>query len=158
MPRQQGNIESEINMTQTSFTTALAIEDEEWDRRDAIDVYHPQFDALLGETPVAFNLRYAFTCAGYLVVSVEETKTHPVLVVRAVRKDVKPIADRKLHFQHVRDLLRGAGFRLRRDELTVSQTGNRLLVAFHWHNSPVDYAAALRQAEEDAAEFERMPL
>jgi len=145
-------------MKRTIITSPSAEDDEEWDQQDAIEVYHPQFDALPGETSVAFNLRYAFASAGYWVSSVEEVKTHPVLVARFVRRDAEPINDQKLLFRHIRDLLRGAGFPLRRDELTVSQTGHRVLVAFQWHDSPVDYQAALRQADGDAAEFEGMPL
>jgi hypothetical protein len=113
------------------------------------DSYYPDFDSLPGETSIAFNIRYAFACGGYRVTSVEEVKTHPVLVVRAVRKDTKPVACRSLLFRHVRDLMRRAGFPLNRDELTVDQTGKRILVAFMSGAPPADIEAILREPHDE---------
>ena len=138
-------------MKRTDFTTALTSEEEEWDQEDAIDVFYPDFDMLPHETPVTFNLRYAFTCAGYRVGGIEEIKTHPVIVVRAVSKDAKLFPDHRLFFQHIQDLLRGSGFRLRRDELTVCQTGNRILIAFQSGAPSADIQEILRELHEELA-------
>lgn len=144
-------------MKRTDVTTALTSEDEEWDRQDAADVHYP--DSQPGETEIAFRLRLAFEIQGYLVRDIREAPTHPVMIIRAVQGNAPRISDTRSFFRRVQGLLRDAGFPLRRrDELTVSQTGSRILVAFLRHNSPVDYHAALRQAGEGAAEFEGMPL
>jgi hypothetical protein len=81
-----------------------------------------------------------------------------VLIVRAVRTTARKIPEYKPFFRHIRDLLERAGFFVKRDELSVDQNGNRILAAFLWPDSPIDYAAGLRQAELDAAEFAGMPL
>lgn len=136
-------------MKRTVLKPVLEIEDEEWDAQDSIDVFYPEFDVLPGETPVAFNLRYAFMCAGYRVVRVEEVKTHPVVAVRVVRKHAAPINNQRLLFRLIRDLLRTAGFPLRRDELTVGQTGNRILVAFQSGKPAKNFEDILREPHED---------
>jgi len=125
---------------------------------DFRDVFGLELDAIPGETPVAYRLRLAFGCAGYRAVKVLEMQTHPVLAVHAVRREAQRIADARLFFKHVKNLLRHAGFPLHPDELTVAQDSAGILVAFQWHDSPIDYAAGLRQAELDAAEFADMPL
>lgn len=135
--------------------TALTIEDDEWDRLDAQDVYYP--DSQPGESEIAFKIRIAFETQGYMIRHIEPAATHPVWIIRAFRPDATRI-DPRLLFRHVRHLLRSAGFPLRRDELTVEPSGRRLLVAFLWRESPIDYAAALRRAEEEAAEMMEMVL
>jgi hypothetical protein len=114
------------------------------------DIFYPDFDELPGETAIAFQLRYAFTCAGYRGVRVEEMKTHPVVVVRAVRQSARRINDDRLLFRHVRDVLRQGGFSVRGDELTVGQTGDRILAAFLLQRSPHGYVDAMNDAEEFA--------
>lgn len=130
----------------------------DFDVEDFKDLYWPDVGTLPGEPRCAFGLRCAFTSAGYKVRKVEEAETHPVLIIRAVRNDARRITDQRLFYRHVRDILRDAGFRLRRGELTVARTGNRILLAFRWPNSSIDYAAGLRRAEQEAAEFADMPL
>jgi hypothetical protein len=118
------------------------------------DVFHPDFDELPGETPIAFRLRYAFACSGYRLSRVVGSQTHPVLIVRAVRQSAMRIADQRSLVRHFQHLLRSAGFRLRRDELTVDQHGDRIMVAFQWKESPVDRTLA---AGELAAQFDPIP-
>ena len=136
-------------MKHTVFPATLTDEDEEWDRQDAADVYHP--NSLPGEPEIAFRLRRAFESHGYLIRDIRHAETHPVVVVRAVRGKARRIGDPRLFFRCALELLREAGILLRRNELTVDQRGNRILLAFPWRDSPIDYAAALRQADEDAA-------
>ena len=128
------------------------------DDDDIKDVYWPDFDTLPNETPVAFKLRFTFACAGYRAIKIEEAPTHPILIVHAKRKEARRISDHRLFFKHIQNLLCGAGFQLRRDELSVSQDKCGILVAFQWKDSPIDYAAGLRLAEQDAAAFAEMPL
>jgi hypothetical protein len=135
-------------MKHTVFT-ALDEHDEEWDHRDAADVYH--LDSLPGETEIAFRLRRAFEDHGYLVRDIRYAPTHPVVVFRASQGNAPRISDPRSLFRRVQGLLREAVIPLRRDELTANQTGKRILVAFQWHESPIDYAHGLRQADEDAA-------
>jgi len=118
------------------------------DDDDIRDVYWPDFDPLPGETSVAFRLRFSFTCAGYRTTRIEEVKMPPVLVVRAVRKDARRIADHRLILGHIRELLRQAGFRLRRDELTVDQTGDRILVAFQSAKWEPNFEEILREPQQ----------
>lgn len=143
-------------MKNTLFTTASANDDDYWDSLDARDVFFA--DLLPGEPEIAPGLRSAFEGEGYSVRSVEVARTHPVLILRMNRKCAAQTADHRSLRRHLRSVLRQAGFRLRRKELTVCQTGDRILVAFQWHDSSVDYAAALRRAEEEAAELEETPL
>jgi hypothetical protein len=118
------------------------------------DVFWPDFDALPGETSIAFKLRFAFSCSGYRVTRVEEVETHPVVVVRAVRKDARRVPDHRLLFRHIRDLLRQAGFCVKRDELIVDQTGDRVLASFLWRNSPAQCNEAMPILE---GEFDPIP-
>lgn len=122
---------------------------------DFKDVYYPDFEEVLGETSAIFQLRYAFACGGFHVIKAEEASTHPVLIIKAVRNDSTRLHS-DLLFQHIRILLRNAGFPLKRYELTVDQTGKQILVVLPWAHSRIDYAAALREAESEAAEFEGM--
>jgi len=128
------------------------------DIEDFKDVYWPDVGTAPDEPPCAFKLRCAFANASYRVRKVEQAETHPVLIVRAVRTDACRIAAQWLLWRHIRNILRQAGFDVKRDELIIDQTGDRILVAFRWPDSPIDYAAGLRQAELDAAEFAEMPL
>jgi len=128
------------------------------DGDDFKDVYWPDFDVEPGETPIAFRLRYAFTCAGYRVARIEEVKMPPVLVVRAVRRDARRMTDHRLFFGHVRELLRQAGFRLRRDELTVHQTGDRILVAFQSAKWAPNFEEILREPQEVLFDYADIPL
>ncbi len=120
------------------------------------DVFWPAIDILPGETPTIFRLRCHFTLAGYRVRKVEGCVTHPVLIVRAVRTTAQRFPDRRQFRRHIQGILNLADFQPKGDELTVDQTGDRILVALLWRDSPIDYAAGLRQAELDAAQFADM--
>lgn len=143
-------------MSQTIVTSPSVDQEEEWDRQDAAEVHYP--DSLPGETEIAFRLRRAFESHGYLIRDARYAATHPVVVFRASQGNAPRISDPRSLFRRVQGLLREAGILLRRDELTANQTGQRILVAFQWQHSTMDYAAGLRQADEDAAAFEGMPM
>ncbi|MGO8837582.1 MAG: hypothetical protein ACLQAH_05350 [Limisphaerales bacterium] len=120
------------------------------------DVFYP--DLLPGEAETAYRLRVTFTSEGYSTKTILAAATHPVWVIQARRKDAPQIVDHRLLFRHIQNLLRRAGFHLREDELTIDRKGDSILVAFQWKDSPIDYAAGLRQAAQEAAEFAEMPL
>lgn len=122
------------------------------------DIFWPDFDATPGETPVTFKLRFTFSSAGYQTIRIEEVKTHPVLIVRAICKDIRRITDHKLFVRHMQDLLRQAGFNLRKDELTVDQTGDRILVAFLSGKPVLNFEKILRESHEDLLDYADMPL
>jgi len=123
------------------------------DDDDFKDIYWPDFDPLPGETSIAFRLRFAFTVVGYKIRTIEECSTHPTWIIKAVRTSAPKIRDYKLFLQHIQALLRGAGFRLRRKELVVDQTGGRILVAFPSGKPAANIDEILREAEEDVAGY-----
>src|SRR5437879_326397 len=129
-----------------------------WDDTDDDDFKDVWLEPLPGESSVVSFLRHVFACAGYKIVRVEQAPTHPVLIIRVVRTTAPKIPEYRAFLRHIRELLRRAGFCLKRDELTVDQSAKTILMAFLWRNSSMDYAAALRQADEDAMEFAGMPL
>jgi hypothetical protein len=147
------------NMQATGLQQSSAhcvIEPSDWDDGDDLkDVFHPDFLELPGETTALFNLRFAFASNGYQA-RLQEAESHPVLIARLTRRTAPLIPDDKLFRRHIKKLLCHSGFPLRMKEMTVSRKGNSVLLVFPWERSGTDYAAALRQAEADAAEFEGM--
>ena len=121
------------------------------DDDDFKEVFWPDFDALPGETPFVFKLRFTFTFSGYRIKRIEEVQTHPVVIILAVRQSAQHIADHRLFFKHIQNLLRGAGFCLRKDELTVSQTGGQILIAFQTGKWAPNFEEILREPQEDMA-------
>ena len=146
-------------MKQPPLTTALVIEDEEveeWDRLDALEVYFP--DPLPDESETAVKLRYSFTVEGYRVTRIEQAPTHPtVWIVRAVRTTAVKIPEHRHVFRHIQDLLRRAGFSLRHDELTVDQTGDRILVAFQYAKWAPNFEEILREPQEVLCDYADIP-
>lgn len=122
------------------------------------DVYLPDFDPLPGETPVAFKLRFTFTCAGYRTTRIEEVATHPVVVIRTMQPDTGRIADQWLLMRNIRDLLCRAGFRPKRDELTVARSGHRVLIAFQTGKWTPNFEEILREPHEDMVDHADMAL
>lgn len=120
---------------------------------DLKDVFWPNFDPLPGETSVAFNLRFTFACAGYRTTKIEEPVTHPVMIVRTVLPDTRRISNQRLLLEHIRDILCRAGFRPKRDELTIGQTGTRLLIAFPNGKTAINFEEILREPQDDLADY-----
>jgi hypothetical protein len=137
------------DLAKPSSPTATELEDFDDEEGYYKDLFHPDFDELPGETPISFRLRYVFTSNGYRFRHVEEVKTNPVLIVRVVRKDAPRITDQRLFFRHIQDLLRTAGFRLRKDELTIDQRGDRFMFAFLSGKPREDFRDILREREEN---------
>lgn len=131
----------------------LDFDDEENDK----DVFHLQFDELPGETSAMFNLRFAFATEGYQA-RFQEAESHPVLIARLTRQNAPIFSNEKLFTKHLQAVLRRAGHRLRLNELTVCRKGNSALLAFPWPHSSVDYAAALRLADQEALQFADLDL
>ena len=122
------------------------------------DILWPDVGTSPDEPPSAFRLRCAFTNAGYRVRNVEEVKTHPVLIIRAVRECARRTTDHRAFWRHIRDVLRQAGFKLKRAELTVDQTGDRILVAFQSRTWKPNFEEILREHHENLADDLDMPL
>jgi len=142
--------------SQHSSSAIGIIEPFDWDDGDDLkDVFHPEFPEEPGETSAMFNMRFAFACNGYQA-RLKEAESHPVLIVRFTRRTAPLIPDDKRFRRHIQELLRQAGFPLDMKEITLSRKGDSILLVFPWTHSATDYAAALRQAEADAAEFEGM--
>jgi len=108
------------------------------------------------ESGIAHRLRIVFTTAGYKIRTIEEVQTHPTWIIKAARISAPKIRDYKLFLQHIQALLLGAGFRLRRKELVVDQTGDRILVAFPSGKPAANVDEILREAEEDLAGYPDM--
>ncbi len=127
----------------------------DFDDGDLKDVFWPDVEMLPGETSETFRLRCHFTFAGYRVRKVEESETHPVLVVRAVRTTGQRFPDPRQFRRHIRGILKQAGFRVKSDDLTVNQTGDRILAAFIWPS-----LTAWRKEVETAVagEFDPIPI
>ena len=98
------------------------------DPRHYKDVYYP--DIAPGESPAEFFLRHVLACAGYETKRIETSTTHPVMIVCAVCRSAKRVTGQRLLIQCFQILLRRAGFRLQKDELSVSQTSNRIFWVF----------------------------
>ena len=139
-------------MKHTVVTPVLAAEEDEWDRKDACDVYF--LDPYPGEPEIAPDLRSAFEKQGYSVRSVELARTHPVIIVSAIRKGAGQMTDEPSLRRHFRHVLRQTGCRVRRDELVVGRRGKGLIIAFLWKDSPVDTRPT---AEEMKDQYEPIP-
>jgi hypothetical protein len=138
------------------FSANGVIEPSDWEEGDDLkEVFYPEFPELAGETCALFNLRFAFASNGYQA-RLQEAESHPVLIVRLTRRTAPLILDDELFCRHIQELLCHAGFPLPMKEITLSRKGDSTLLAFPWAHSATDYAAALRQAEADAAQFEGM--
>src|SRR4051812_1660190 len=121
-------------------STSSSIDDEE----DFKDIYP---DPATGESSTVFLLRHHFARAGYEIRNIEEPKTHPVLILHATRQNATAVSDYRLLRRRIQDVLCQVGFYLRRDELTVGQNGNRLLIAFQTGGPPADFEEILREPQ-----------
>jgi hypothetical protein len=126
---------------------------------DDADFYKEVYDCdwRVCESEIAYRLRVMFTSNGYAPKTIQAAPTHPIWIIRAKRKDAPRIADNRLFFKHIQKLLRDTGFRLRKDELNVTQERDSILVTFIWKDSPIDYLAGLREAENETTEFAPIP-
>lgn len=127
----------------------------DFDIEDFKDVYP---EPLPGEPPAQFFLRHVFACDGYETLRIETAITHPVMIIHVACTSAPQITDQRLILRRFQSLLRRAGFQLRCSEMMVTRTGPRISITFLWWNSPLDYAAMLRQADEDAKQFADMAL
>lgn len=94
------------------------------------DVYFPADPT--GEISVRVQTRWVFESAGYAVLVVEKPSCHAVWVVKLNRKSAPRFADDAQFIQHVRQVLRPAGIRLRKADVMARRTGDRCFVSFLW--------------------------
>lgn len=107
------------------------VESEDFDgENDLKDFYFP--DDPTGELVMANHIRFVFKNAGYKVRYAAKDEIHPVWIIRLICDTASPIKDRMLLFQHVYHLLKNADIKLRKTDLAVLRTGNRILVSFLW--------------------------
>ena len=122
------------------------------------DVHYPDFEELPGESSVAFRLRFAFASAGYTPIKIEEMRTHPIAIIKAIGPGTGRIADERLFRRQVRKILRQAGFQPKGEELTAGQTGYRILVAFMTGKWEPNFEEILREPHEDFADDANVEL
>lgn len=125
---------------------------------DFKDVFLPIFEPLPNETKTAFDLRFAFSCAGYRVTKIEEFQSHPVLLLKILQPDAGRITDHRLLLKHIRVLLRKAGLRPKSGELTLARSGRRVLIAFQTAKRTPNFEEILREPHEDLVQDVAMPL
>jgi hypothetical protein len=128
------------------------------DEEDFKDVFHPDFEEFPGESLNSIKLRYAFTCAGYRIRKYEEFDAPPVIVVRLIQTTAPLIRDPRILFKHIQGLLRQAGFRRRKDELTVDRTANRIVVAFISGKPAPNFEDILREQQENVDDDAALPF
>ena len=121
---------------------AVGLGDEDWDDEDYKDVY-PEPEP--GQSSEEFLIRHHLACDGYRVNSFEEVKTHPVIILRLTRSSPIDSVNNFDHGKYFRSVLARAGFRLGRDELSVSVTGKKVLVAFQTGKPGADPEAILNE-------------
>jgi hypothetical protein len=102
----------------------LYFEEEE----DYKDIYFP--DDLTGEVFLQVHAKWAFEAAGYCIQRAAKAETHPIFIIRLIRATAPKIEHEAQLFQHVRQLLREHCITIHRYDLSVSRTGDRILVAF----------------------------
>jgi hypothetical protein len=147
-------------MKRNASPAAPATAFDEWEEADRDDLKEVGFPIdLHGNIERSVRLRFAFQNAGYVVKLIESAIQHPsVWIIRAVRTTPQRIPEYQPFFRHIRKMLRQAGFRVKRDELTVGQTGNRVLVAFSSEKVVPNFEEILREPQGDVVDYQAMPL
>lgn len=108
---------------------------------------------LPGESVTEALIRHHFQRAGYKVWRFEFAPTHPVIILKIIRTSAPPIEDDRQFFRHIREILKQAGYFLKKDELTVNRERKRVLVAFI-SGQPTDPMEILRAQNG----FEDLPM
>jgi hypothetical protein len=116
----------------TEYLLAVADTSDErfWDALDAKSVYFTNDP--WGELEMQQRLPAAFEAAGYKIESWGRSDTHPCWILRARRRSALRFADKAQLVTHVIELLRSAGIRARKADVTVDKRGDTILVAFVW--------------------------
>jgi hypothetical protein len=140
-----GRSKEEMILPRAAKESDLEDIDKDWIK----EIYFPD---LPGDESPEFLLKYHFECAGYAIKRIETAPSHPVIIVRAVRTTAPRIAEYEAYFSHLRDVVHRAGFRLRKDELTVDQKGAQILVAFQSGKPAADFMQILQEPQEDFAD------
>jgi hypothetical protein len=82
----------------------------------------------LSPTPTSRSVRYAFENSGYSVRRFVKMPGHGFYCLQVRRKSATPAANDKEAWRRVAEILESAGLSPGRDDLMVSQTGDRLVI------------------------------
>ena len=85
-----------------------------------------------GEITMAAEVPLAFERAGYKVQVWGKSASHPCWILRARRKSAPRLTDRAQLMTHLIEVLRSAGVRARKADLTIDRRGDTILVSFLW--------------------------
>jgi hypothetical protein len=91
------------------------------------EIFFPDLDQAEGRELLVQHL---LKMEGFQVTSCERAETHPVMIIRLIRGGMKNFVNNADWTRHFQSILIRAGYRLRRDEITVGVTGRRILLAF----------------------------
>jgi hypothetical protein len=106
------------------------IRPDEWDDADQETAREVSFPDLDGEIEPAARVRFAFETAGHVVRSVENPDVQPRVWIIKLRSQPGHNADQKHLHREIRDLLRGIGWTIPRNDLLMKRTGSTLMVSF----------------------------
>ena len=105
-------------------------DDHYWNALDAKDVYFS--DDPTCELEMAQKVPAAFENAGYKIRTWGKAETHPVWILSARRKSAPRFADTAKFAAHVIEVLKSAGVRARKADVTIDRRGDTIRVWFLW--------------------------
>ena len=116
-------------MEQKHPKTALEWQ-EDADYCDAKDVFYPTF--VNAEAAMSAQVPLAFERAGYTIRAWRKGEAHPVWSLRARRKTAPQFDNNAQFVAHVTEVLKSAGLRARKADLTIDRRGDTIEVSFLW--------------------------
>src|SRR4051794_38298030 len=120
----------ENTATDHPLPASNSYDDHFWDALDAKDVYFTNDPT--GELEMEQNVPPAFENAGYRIRTWGKASTHPLWILHAYRRSAPRFANNAQLTTHVIEVLRSAGVRARRGEVTVDRRGDTIIVSFLW--------------------------
>jgi hypothetical protein len=101
-----------------------------FDSLDAKDIYY--LNDPTGELEMAEKVPSAFQKAGYKVRTWAKFASHPVWLFRGLRESAPRFADDAQFVAHVIEVLKSAGVRARKADVTIDRRGDTIRVWFLW--------------------------
>jgi hypothetical protein len=90
-----------------------------------------------GALALPFQLRSVFAQNGYRVTRIELPDFDYIWVIKMVRVSAPKIREHKLLVKHIRPFVRNLDVRLKKVDVGVGLTGDRLIVTFIWVPRPL---------------------
>jgi len=103
---------------------------EDADYCDAKDVFYPSF--LNEEAAMSAQVPLAFERAGYTIRAWRKADTHPHWSLSARRKTAPKFDNNTQFVAHVIEILKSAGIRARKADVTIDKRGEAIQVSFLW--------------------------